>query len=122
MLWGSDDIPEIIIIATGSEVGIALEAAQKLDSGGVKIRVVSMPSTDVFDAQNEEYRNSVLPGQCRKRIAIEAGIPDYWPKYVGLDGLVLGVPSFGESAPGDSVYQHFGITTDKLIEMLKIYL
>ena len=122
VLWGNDDIPEIIIIATGSEVGIALEAAQKLDSSGVKIRLVSMPSTDVFDAQDEEYRNSVLPGQCRKRIAVEAGIPDYWQKYVGLDGLVLGVPSFGESAPGDSVYQHFGITTDKLIEMLKIYL
>ena len=79
--------------------------------------MVSMPSTDVFDAQDEEYRDSVLPPSCRKRIAIEAGSPDYWRKYVGLDGTVLGVPTFGESAPGPKVYEHFGINADNLSSM-----
>ena len=78
-----------------------------------------MPCTDVFDAQDEEYRESVLPDRCRKRIAVEAGIPDYWRKYVGLDGMILGVPRFGESAPGDAVYQYFGITSDNLINIIR---
>jgi transketolase len=106
--------PDMIIIATGSEVGIAIEAAAQLQQQGHNIRVVSMPSTDTFDAQDETYRHSVLPPDCRRRIAIEAGSPDYWSKYVGLDGDVIGVPSFGESAPGADVYKHFGITTADL--------
>ncbi len=109
--------PDAIIIATGSEVSLALEAAEQLQGKGHAVRVVSMPSTDVFDAQDEEYRDSVLPPSCRKRIAIEAGSPDYWRKYVGLDGAVLGVPTFGESAPGPKVYEHFGINADNLSSM-----
>jgi len=119
VLVGEDNIPDIIIIATGSEVSIALESAKSIGLGNTKVRVVSMPSTDVFDKQDEEYKNAVLPRQCKKRIAIEAGTPDYWYKYVGLNGLVLGVPSFGESAPGNAVYQHFGITSENLIKMVK---
>ena len=109
--------PDAIIIATGSEVSLALDAAEQLQGKGHEVRVVSMPSTDVFDAQDEEYRDSVLPPSCRKRIAIEAGSPDYWRKYVGLDGAVLGVPTFGESAPGPKVYEHFGINADNLSSM-----
>ena len=97
----------------------ALEAAEKLNRDGHRIRVVSMPSTDVFDAQDQTYRDTVLPPTCRKRIAVEAGIPDYWHKYVGLEGRVLGVPTFGESAPGPEVYEYFGITTENLINLIK---
>jgi transketolase len=119
ILAGDDQLPDAIIIATGSEVGIALEAAETLVKDGHKIRVVSMPSTDVFDSQDQIYRDSVLPPACRKRVAIEAGIPDYWRKYVGLDGRILGVPTFGESAPGNAVYAHFGIDTGNLIKLVK---
>ncbi|MGY8813616.1 MAG: transketolase [Gammaproteobacteria bacterium] len=122
VLSGSSEIPEVIIIATGSEIGIALEAAQSPDLKNHNIRVVSMPSTDLYDAQDDDYKNTVLPGECRKRIAVEAGIPDYWRKYVGLDGQILGVPGFGESAPGDDVYEHFSITTQTLINMIKAIL
>ena len=111
--------PEAIIIATGSETVFALEAAEKLNGDGHRIRVVSMPSCDVFDAQDPAYRRAVLPPACRKRIAVEAGIPDYWFKYVGLEGRVLGVPGFGESAPGPEVYKHFGITAENLINLVK---
>ncbi|NKB36369.1 MAG: transketolase [Gammaproteobacteria bacterium] len=118
-LLNGTDKPEVIIIATGSEVSIALEAAGQFEQKGHHIRVVSMPSTDTFDAQDESYRNEVLPNDCRKRIAIEAGSPDLWRKYVGLDGAVLGVNRFGESAPGPEVYEHFGITVDGLCRMLE---
>ena len=117
VLAGKSDKPDLVIIATGSEVSLAMEAATQLQQ--YNIRVVSMPSTDTFDAQDEDYRNSVLPPDCRKRIAIEAGSPDYWSKYVGLDGDVLGVPTFGESAPGGEVYKHFGITTAGLCELIE---
>jgi transketolase len=116
LIAGSDN-PDLTLIATGSEVNLAIEAAAKLAQ--YKIRVVSMPSTDTFDAQDENYRNSVLIPTCRNRIAIEAGIPDYWSKYVGLDGHVLGVPTFGESAPGAKVYEHFGITVTGLCELIE---
>ncbi len=78
-----------------------------------------MPSTDVFDAQDETYRDSVLPPNVRLRVAIEAGVPDFWAKYTGLDGRVLGISTFGESAPGNVVYEHFGITTPNLIKLVK---
>ena len=110
---------ELILIATGSEVAIAVQAAQQLNGNGGRVRVVSMPSTDAFDKQPEEYREQVLPAACRQRIAVEAGIPDYWRKYVGLDGNILGVPGFGESAPGNAVFEHFGINTDGLIELIE---
>ncbi len=116
------DEPEAIILATGSEVAIAIEAARQLNDANRRIRVVSMPSTDVFDMQPEDYREEVLPSACRKRIAVEAGIPDYWRKYVGLDGKISGVPTFGESAPGSDVFEHFGITVDGLLGLLEAYL
>ena len=111
--------PELLIIATGSEVAIAAEAARQLNGNGSSVRVVSMPSTDAFDSQPEEYREQVLPTACRRRVAVEAGIPDYWRKYVGLDGRILGVPTFGESAPGGAVFEHFGINAEGLIRLVE---
>ena len=114
-----EDGPELIIIATGSEVAIAVEAARQLNGNGSSVRVVSMPSTDAFDSQPQEYREQVLPPACRRRIAVEAGIPDYWRKYVGLDGRILGVPTFGESAPGGAVFEHFGINAEGLMRLVQ---
>ena len=111
--------PEVIVIATGSEVEMTMHTASKLNEAGHKIRVVSMPATDLFDAQDQSYRDSVLPPTCRKRISVEAGVTDYWRKYVGLDGKSLGVDSFGESAPGNDVFEHFGLTAASLEEMIK---
>jgi len=111
--------PEIIIIATGSEVELTMSTANKLNAAGQKIRVVSMPSTDLFDAQEQSYRDSVLSPSCRQRISVEAGVTDYWRKYVGLDGKVLGVDSFGESAPANDVFKHFGLIAEKLEAMIK---
>ena len=114
-----EDEPELIIIATGSEVAVAVEAARKLNGNGSSVRVVSMPSTDAFDSQPQDYREQVLPPACRRRIAVEAGIPDYWRKYVGLDGRILGVPTFGESAPGGAVFEHFGINAEGLMRLVQ---
>ena len=111
--------PDVILIATGSEVGLATQAKAALDAEGIKTRVVSMPSTDVFDRQPAEYREAVLPKSVRKRVAVEAGITDFWRKYVGLDGAVIGMESFGASAPADALYTHFGITVEKLVEAAK---
>ena len=118
VLLDCEDDPEIIVIATGSEVELTMSTANKLNQAGHKIRVVSMPATDVFDTQDQAYRDSVLPPSCRKRISVEAGVTDYWRKYVGLDGRVLGVDNFGESAPGNEVFEHFGLTASKLEEMI----
>jgi len=106
--------PELILIATGSEVGIAMEAAARLGNG---VRVVSMPSSDVFDRQEATYREAVLPNACRKRVAIEAGVSDFWRKYVGLDGAVVGIDSFGASAPIEALMPHFGFTVDNVVAM-----
>ena len=111
--------PEVIVIATGSEIELAMSTANKLNAAGQNIRVVSMPATDLFDAQEQSYRDSVLPPACRNRISVEAGVTDYWRKYVGLDGKVLGVDSFGESAPASDVFEHFGLTAEKLEAMIK---
>ncbi len=116
ILHDCKDEPELIFIATGSEVGIALNAAQQLNLQGENVRLVSMPSTDVFDAQDEEYKESVLPRQIRKRLAIEAGIPDFWSKYVGLDGRTIGLSRFGASAPGDVVMKHFGFSEENIVK------
>lgn len=121
LIHGADK-PEAIIIATGSEVSIAVETANQLNAAGHKVRVVSMPCTNLFDAQDADYQGNVLPADCRNRVAIEAGIPDFWRKYVGLDGKVLGVPTFGESAPAGAVFKHFGITTENLTGLVKAYL
>ena len=106
--------PELIIVATGSEVGMAMNVTTELNSKGKKIRLVSMPSTDVFDKQDDKYKETVLPFSCRNRIAIEAGVTDYWKKYIGLDGLALGVDTFGESAPAKDVFEYFGLTEQNL--------
>ena len=104
--------PELILIATGSEVGIAMQAAAQLGDG---VRVVSMPSSDVFDRQEAAYREAVLPNACRKRVAIEAGVSDFWRKYVGLDGAVVGIDTFGASAPIEALMPHFGFTVDNVV-------
>ncbi len=112
VLKDSVGAPEYILIATGSEVGLAMQAAAQLGDGA---RVVSMPSTDVFDRQDAAYREAVLPNVCRKRIAIEAGVRDFWRKYVGLDGEVIGIDTYGASAPAEQLYPHFGITVDAAV-------
>jgi transketolase len=105
--------PDAIIIATGSEVALAMEAAAQLS--GKKVRVVSMPSTNVFDAQDEAYRESVLPSAVTARVAVEAGVSDYWLKYVGLGGTVIGIDRFGESAPAGELFKYFGFTAEKVV-------
>lgn len=111
--------PDVILIATGSEVSLATEAKAQLDAAGLKTRVVSMPSTDVFLRQDAAYRESVLPNAVRKRVAIEAGVTGFWRQFVGLDGAVIGIDTFGASAPADKLYQHFGITTAHVVEAAK---
>ena len=115
VLKDSVGAPEIILIATGSEVGLAMQAAEVL---GDKVRVVSMPSTDVFDRQDAAYREAVLPKACRKRVAVEAGVTGFWRQYVGLDGAVVGIDSFGASAPAEALFPHFGITVERLIQVI----
>lgn len=107
--------PDLILIATGSEVELAVQSAEVLTSQGKKVRVVSMPATDVFDKQDAAYRESVLPAAVTARIAIEAGIADYWFKYVGLNGDIVGMRSFGESAPADLLFKEFGFTVDNVV-------
>ncbi len=111
--------PEAIIIATGSEVQVAMKAQEKLAAAGRKVRVVSMPSTDMFDAQDGDYRESVLPSTVLARVAVEAAHKDYWYKYVGLDGRIVGMDSFGESAPAGALFEHFGITVDAVVEAVE---
>ena len=111
--------PELILIATGSEIGLAMEAAAELEEAGHAVRVVSMPSTDIFDTQDAEYRERILPKSVTKRIAIEAGHADYWYKYVGLDGRVIGMTTFGESAPAGDLFKHFGFTKENLVNQAK---
>ncbi len=118
-LLESDGTPEAIIIATGSEVGLAMDAAKVLIEKGRKIRVVSMPSTDVFDAQDDAYKEQVLPNAVRARVAVEAGIADYWMKYVGFDGRIIGMTTFGESAPIADLMQHFGFTVENVVEAVE---
>ena len=108
--------PQIILIATGSEVQLAVDAWSALTSEGVACRVVSMPSTDVFEGQSTEYKEQVLPSHIQKRVAVEAGIKDYWYKYVGLNGAIVGMDSFGESAPAAELFKLFNITSDAVIE------
>ena len=110
---------DVLLVATGSEVELAMEAMRRLASDGIKARVVSMPSTEVFDRQPLEWREAVLPSWCRKRVAVEAGVTGFWHKYVGLDGKVVGIDSFGASAPADHLYAHFGITVEAVVEAAK---
>jgi transketolase len=109
--------PELILIATGSEVELAMNAAKELEEQGKQVRVVSMPSTEVFDQQDAIYKESVLPSDVLPRIAIEAGIADFWYKYVGLDGRIIGMETFGESAPAGDLFKEFGFTVERVLEV-----
>ncbi|EHW0655276.1 transketolase [Vibrio parahaemolyticus] len=119
ILKDSEGKPELILIATGSEVELAVKAAEQLASEGKKVRVVSMPSTDAFDKQDAAYRESVLPSDVTARIAIEAGIADFWYKYVGFDGRIIGMTTFGESAPADQLFEMFGFTVENVVNTAK---
>ena len=115
VLQDCDGTPDVILIATGSEVELAVEAAGQLTAAGRKARVVSMPSTDAFDKQDAAYREAVLPAAVTARVAIEAGIADYWLKYTGLNGAVVGMTTFGESAPADQLFKEFGFTVENVV-------
>ncbi|HDM8188897.1 TPA: transketolase [Vibrio harveyi] len=119
ILKDSDGKPELILIATGSEVELAVKAAEQLTAEGKKVRVVSMPSTDAFDKQDAAYRESVLPSDVTARIAVEAGIADFWYKYVGFDGRIIGMTTFGESAPADQLFEMFGFTVENVVNTAK---
>ncbi len=122
ILKDCDGTPELIFIATGSEVELAVNAYDQLTAEGRKVRVVSMPATDAFDKQDADYREAVLPAAVKARVAIEAGIADYWFKYVGLDGVIVGMHSFGESAPANELFAEFGFTVENVVTQAKTLL
>ncbi|HGN0477554.1 TPA: transketolase [Proteus mirabilis] len=122
ILKDCDGTPELIFIATGSEVELAVNAYDQLTAEGCKVRVVSMPATDAFDKQDADYREAVLPAAVKARVAIEAGIADYWFKYVGLDGVIVGMHSFGESAPANELFAEFGFTVENVVTQAKTLL
>ena len=111
--------PEAILIATGSEVQLAMDAAARLAEAGRQVRVVSMPCAEVFEQQDAAYRESVLPSDVLARVAVEAAHADYWYKYVGLDGRVVGMSSFGESAPAPELMNYFGFTVDNVVAVVE---
>ena len=125
ILWESDPNPELILIATGSEVAMTLSAGRELASENIKVRVVSLPSWEIFDRQPRSYRESVLPPQVTARLAVEAGIKLGWEHYVGLSGKIIGMETFGASAPGPVLYDKFGFTSAHIVaaskEMLSIH-
>ena len=108
-----------ILIATGSEVNLAVEAQEKLASEGIYVRVVSMPSMDLFEKQSKEYRESILPKQVTKRMSIEMGATYGWHKYVGFDGVVMGIDRFGASAPANKVIEAYGFTAENVVSLFK---
>ena len=122
ILKDSEQAPQAIIIATGSEIGTAMAATEDLQRSGVQVRLVSMPSTDLFDAQDENYRESVLPANIAARVVVEASHQDYWYKYAGLNGRIIGMKSFGESAPGEQLMEYFGFTTDNIVQQVEALL
>ncbi|PIE20445.1 MAG: transketolase [Neptuniibacter caesariensis] len=119
ILRDTDGQPDAILIATGSEVSLAMDAAEALAAEGVNVRVVSMPETGLFDQQSAEYRESVLPAAVTARVAVEALQADFWYKYVGLNGAIVGMRTFGESAPAGELFKHFGFTTENVVETVK---
>jgi len=119
VLVENSSTPDLILIGTGSEVPLALSAYDQLIKEGNKVRVVSMPSWELFERQSKEYRNSVLPPNVKKRIAIEALVPMGWEKYVGDDGKIIGMNSFGTSAPVDVIFKHFGFTVENVVKAAK---
>jgi transketolase len=116
ILWQCSENPEVILIGTGSEVHIALEAGRMLKDHGVSARVVSLPSWEIFDSQDEEYRRFVLPPEIKARVSIEAGSTFGWKRYVGEQGTAIGIDHFGASAPGNVLYEKFGITAGKMVD------
>ena len=110
---------ELILIATGSEVNLIYEASKKLEEEGIGTRVVSMPSSEIFDNQSDDYKESVLPKNKRKRLAVEAGSPLGWHKYVGIDGDIISMEGFGASGPGDELFKHFGFTVEDVVKRAK---
>jgi len=121
ILWETAATPDIVVIGTGSEVHIALEAGKLLEDKGVKARVVSLPSWELFDDQPTEYRNEVLPPNLKARVAIEAASPMGWERYVGQEGVTMGLPGFGTSAPGKVIYEKLGLTVQHVVnESLKL--
>jgi transketolase len=115
-------IPDVLLIGTGSEVHLALEAKARLQEEGISARVVSMPSWELFAEQTQAYRDSVLPPECRARLAIEAGSPIGWHRWVGHNGDVIGVERFGASAPGGTVYREYGFTVENVLAKVRILL
>jgi transketolase len=119
ILRDTDGQPDAIVIATGSEVELAVAAAESLASANVQVRVVSMPCVEVFSEQSAQYKESVLPNNVRARVAVEAGHPDIWHRFVGLDGVVVGISSFGMSAPGAQALAELGITTENVVQQVQ---
>jgi transketolase len=124
VLWEASDKPDVILISTGSEVHIALEAGRLLQEQNISARVVSMPSWEIFDAQTKEYRNSVLPPYIRKRISIEAATTMGWERYIGTEGVAIGLSDFGASAPIGALYEQFGLTpqhvADEALKLIQV--
>jgi transketolase len=118
VLIDSDGAPEAIVIATGSEVGIAAEAVRRAASAGKRVRLVSMPSVNTFQRQDESYRNSVLPPSVTRRVAVEAGSTAAWYQYVGLTGVVVGIDHFGASAPAKELFKAYGFTAERVLEAI----
>lgn len=112
---GAEGTPDVILIATGSELELAVKAAQKLEGEGKKVRVVSMPCTELFDEQTQEYKDSVLPPSVTARVSVEAGSTFGWGKYTGHKGANIGIDEFGASAPAPILYEKFGITVDAIV-------
>ncbi|MBT8088195.1 MAG: transketolase [Gammaproteobacteria bacterium] len=119
VLRDCDGAPDILLIATGSEVDLAVSATKNLQKDGIKARVISMPSTDVFDSQEKSYRDAVLPPQIGARVVIEAGVTDGWWRFAGPQGRVVGLDRFGESAPAGVLFEHFGFTTENIVSVVK---
>lgn len=119
VLLDSEGDPQLILIATGSEVSIAMQGAEMLAAGGIRVRVVSMPSTDVFEAQDQKYRDSVLPPSVKARVVIEAGVSSCWHRYSGQAGSIIGIDRFGMSAPAEQLFEKFGFTADNVVRVAK---
>ena len=120
MISDCDGAPEVILIGTGTELQLCMQAQEQLTASGVKTRVVSMPCLELFDDQMPEYRESVLPKSCTVRIACEAGIRQGWDKYIGAEGHFVGMSSFGASAPFDQLFAHFKITADQIVSVAQV--
>jgi transketolase len=122
ILLDCERIPDAIIIGTGSEVSLALKAAKALSEEGYQIRVVSMPSTDVFQLQDRDYRETVLPATVKQRVVVEAAATNYWYQWVGFEGAVVGIDCYGESAPGEKIFTALNLTVDAVIAKTKVVL